>query len=214
MKKLIERIEEEKSFGDENFDIHQCILDIGYSWWQGQSGVSYMDMLDYMEKEFGSFSRLMINTGKLNQQVCNGGFLQYYDNGYADGVGGFMQDHDFDHPLTREIIKELPRVIEQYGDLLTQFDKANLQKFLEILKKFIDASIDTDKEIEEYDTYEDENGYEVEEMIMVRNDEYGQFTMNGRETLKKLDEEYYEINDNLMSSYIKLIESMYIKNKD
>lgn len=52
----------------------------------------YSDMVKWMRVTYGSWFAMMILLGKYNQQVCNGGHIQYLDNGYASvsmrGWGG------------------------------------------------------------------------------------------------------------------------------
>lgn len=75
-------------------DFHQAILDVGFSWWQDKEVESYADMVYKMEKEFGYKFALLILLGKYNQQVGNGGHIQYFDNGYASaGSSGFGGNH-------------------------------------------------------------------------------------------------------------------------
>jgi len=66
-------------------DFHQAIMDVGYNWWVDKSDDvnSYDQMIFKMEKEFGYKFALLLLLGKYNQQVGNGGHVQYFDNAYA-----------------------------------------------------------------------------------------------------------------------------------
>lgn len=198
------QIDETLCNGIKEVDVHQFFLDIAYEWWQHTSNTSYHDMLNHFEEYYSEFFSLMINTGKLNQQVCNGGFLQYYDNGYADGLPS-MYDRDFSHPLTKKILILLPKAIDQFGETLMDEDKIIVIKFLDILKRFRIASIERDKTYIEYESYEDDDGNLIDEEYEESNPDYGMFTNEGRKELNKLDSEYYDINDDLLIIYLKLI---------
>ena len=71
---------------DKPFSAWEAVLDIGYEWWQSQpkeARTGYEDMLAYMGDAFGEMAVLLIQMGKANQQIRNGGIEQYFDNGYA-----------------------------------------------------------------------------------------------------------------------------------
>lgn len=75
-------------------DYHQAILNLGYNEWQNDKDWNYVDMLNYMKHTYGDLAMWAVLIGKANQQICNGGFIQYFDNGYAsEGKGGFSSRH-------------------------------------------------------------------------------------------------------------------------
>lgn len=77
-----------------NGDFHQAIMDIGYCWWQNDKVKSREEMIEKMDKDFGYKFALLLLLGGYNYQVCNGGHIQYWDNGYASvGSSGFGGDH-------------------------------------------------------------------------------------------------------------------------
>jgi hypothetical protein len=86
-------------------DVHQAIMNIGYSEWQHIPDWEYREMIYWTEKKFGKLAALAILIGKYNQQVCNGGHIQYFDNGYTDGKGGFTGDHSTDIDLHIKLIE-------------------------------------------------------------------------------------------------------------
>jgi hypothetical protein len=92
----------QESFGKGEF--HQAILDVGYSKWREQTNWDYRTMLEYTEKTYGVAAKLFILLGEYNQQVTNGGRAQYRANGFADGPGGFGDDHGTENPLHQEMI--------------------------------------------------------------------------------------------------------------
>ena len=75
-------------------------------------GWSYGDMLDNAREKYGELFFAMILAGKYNQQVCNGGHVQYFDNGYGDrDGGGFGGDHNPKLPLHDELIAAVKNTI-------------------------------------------------------------------------------------------------------
>lgn len=61
-------------------------------------------MIDWAARQFGEIAGLAILLGKYNQQVGNGGHIQYFENGYADGYGGCFSDHDEVCPLHQKMV--------------------------------------------------------------------------------------------------------------
>lgn len=190
-------------------DVWQSILNVGYHEWQSDNVTSYTEMIEWMRKNYGDFAVMAILLGKYNQQVCNGGHMQYYDNGYAsrddDGTSysGFGHDHGEQIALHEEIIK----LMEKYG-----LDKeSDLSKKLYALLKEFKVDIDDELYIEEscyecdgsgcvYEYDEDENENVVECSICggsgydeVDNENYG-YPTNQWEW-SNLDDRYYEFSD-------------------
>lgn len=90
---------------DDN-DFHQATLNIMYQEWQtNYIGYTYKEILDWFEDTYDSFAKFAVLIGKYNQQVCNGGHIQYFDNGYANGDGGCFYKHSSSIPLHNELIK-------------------------------------------------------------------------------------------------------------
>ncbi len=97
---------------------HQSIMNIMYEQWQKEDAMSYSDILNWFETNYGSLAKFAVLIGKYNQQVCNGGHIQYFHNGYADGEGGFMSDHDPSSPFHSELISLYRRADIGDNDLL------------------------------------------------------------------------------------------------
>ncbi len=117
---------------DEDFakgDVHQALMNIGYNEWQKQPNWSYSDMLNYAEK-YGDMVILSTLLGVYNYQVCNGGHLQYYDNGYASsnssGVFGNYKDiakHEDMVLLFSELgLKDKLKLGNEIYNIINQFD--------------------------------------------------------------------------------------------
>ena len=86
-------------------EYHQAILDVAYADWQQNKGWTYGDTVNNAAEKLGAAAKLFILIGKYNEQTCNGGHLQYMDNGYADGEGGCFRKHDPEMPLHKEMIQ-------------------------------------------------------------------------------------------------------------
>jgi len=76
----------------------QRLIDLGYREWQKPENRKwcYRDMAEWAGETYGEVVKLFILLGACNYQIGNGGFVQYYDNGYASGEGGCLRDHDED----------------------------------------------------------------------------------------------------------------------
>ena len=162
---------------------HQVILNIMYEHWQKNAG-SYKDTLEWYKNEYGELAQFAVLIGKYNQQVTNGGQIQYYDNGYADGESGFGGKHDSDITL--------------HGTLTVLFSQSGLRDntsmaVFNILQEFR-ITLDT-KEFLEEDRYDEEGNHYLG---MVENDNYGEVI--NTHYLSKLDTAYYEICDEFMET--------------
>jgi hypothetical protein len=70
----------------EKVDIHQSLMDQAYKKYQANEEWSYKEFvtsLDFKEK-------VAVLTGNFNYQVCNGGFMQWHDNGYSSEAGQML----------------------------------------------------------------------------------------------------------------------------
>ena len=194
LSKLKEKILEN---GVDEDGIWQSILNIGYNEWQREdSGVKgYGDMIDFMEKNYGKLSALAVLLGKYNQQVCNGGHCQYYDNGYATGDERGFGNHGCDIGLHDEMI-----------ELMEELDIVNLsdlsRKVFDIMSGFW---VELDEEPYTYETCSEcgGDGYDEDDMECmicggsgeeeIDNENYDQ-PCNTWEW-EKLDDRYFELNE-------------------
>lgn len=138
----------------------------------------YSQMIDWTQETFGDEFALLILLGKYNQQVGNGGHVQYWDNGYASyHTGGVFSDHEEMglHALMIELFEKY-----KYDDSETG------KRILKILKSFF-VDIDHERYIEEEFYDEDEQEYYTES---VENYEYG--SVLNYHQLEKLDDQYYK----------------------
>ena len=126
---------------DEDFtkgEICYGITNIGYEEWNTHKEWRYDDMLRWITDEFGKVSRFCVLFSAYNGQVCNGGHVQYYDNGYAsarsEGCFGNYED------------------CEKHDDMVELFNELDLdklplgQKAYDVMSKF---EVDLDDEVEQ-----------------------------------------------------------------
>jgi len=186
-KKLAETLKERNDEDYQKGDVHQSILNLGYEWWQRQGpDVEYKNMITLMQKEYGDLSAFAILIGKYNQQVCNGGHIQYFDNGYADGQNGFGRDHDLENPLHKKMLS----FFESLG-----LNKSELgSKVFDIASRF---EIEEEEQYDDYscDHYDDEDDNEEEYCFDCEyENSYTELVVSD----PGLDNEYYSVNDEWM----------------
>ena len=169
----------------------------------------YAEMLDNAREKYGELFFALVAAGKYNQQVGNGGHLQYFHNGYGDGEGGFGHDHDPSMPLHREMIKSLETEILPLacGD-----EREPLEKALRIMK---DVRIIVDRDSHHHESCEEcggsgnvTSGDDDEEErcgecdgtgeVEVENDNYNE---PNRDILDRLDDRWYAIDDQAMAAF-------------
>lgn len=160
-------------------DVHQAILNIGYSWWQAKENgsKSYGDMINWVQFNYGDLAAFAILAGKYNQQVCNGGHMQYYDNGYASGSGGFGSTRKEDCPLHTKMVK----LFESLGFS----ESAPGSKVYGIMSEFKIGSEYEQNDYYNCDDEDDDDDWDEEDGELVY------FVVNGDD----LDNRYYKVND-------------------
>lgn len=126
---------------------HQTIMNIMYDYWKAQSQpMQYKEILEWFESKYGELAKFAVLIGKYNQQVTNGGHIQYFSNGYCDGTGSSFCDHDIKLPLHKNLIELLKR---------TKLTCDTVKKALDILERL---------EIEQDDDYEIDNRYLLQDL--------------------------------------------------
>ena len=157
-KEILNDIIATESFKDG--DTHQAIMDIAYKEWQKHENQEYHHMLTWAAWNMGEWAKLAIMLGKYNQQVCNGGHRQYYDNGYASGSGGFFTEKDSS--------------MKTHGEMLTLMELANFDnpiwKIVYKIAKQMERYLDSDEEESEDDL--DSQYYKINEEWMIYLNEY------------------------------------------
>lgn len=185
-KKILDKIEQTPDFL--KGDVHQAILNVGYEEWEKNQNWNYKDMLEWVEKEYGKFTKFAILVGKYNQQVENGGHHQYISNSYS---GRELQGiPDASIPLHKEMIS----LMRSYELHETEIGA----KIYKIMVEF-NPDVETDEFIDrEYWDSENGENYWVEEY----NEDLGSIEPN----MGKLDKEYYKYN----SEWIKFLNELFL----
>jgi hypothetical protein len=74
-----------------------AIVDIIYNYWQKpeNKNMTYSNITDYVGKEYGFLPLFCFLLSNYDGQVCNGGHIQYFDNGYASSnTNGYKSSYD------------------------------------------------------------------------------------------------------------------------
>jgi hypothetical protein len=119
---------------------HQAILNVAYSHWQekGNEDWDYGDMVENTFEKYGDVAAFAVMLGKYNQQVTNGGHMQYYDNGYASGSHKDLQPIDL-HTDMMDSIKEsglskntlgseVYSIMEEFADAIREPEEDEFKK--------------------------------------------------------------------------------------
>lgn len=162
--------------GDEDFvkgDVHQAILNLGYNEWQREENKKwkYDDMTSFVRFQYGDVAEMMVLLGKWNQQVTNGGAMQYHENNYSGRGGGCFGKKSTacgSHHRMMELMQEYQLDKTLIGGQVYRI----MEEFLTLVPK-LDADCD-------YDSNEDGD----HDVLM--------------EELHQLDTEYYSIDDEWM----------------
>lgn len=170
------------------------------------------------EKEYGKLARLIVQLGKYNQQVGNGGHIQYYDNGYAsDGEVGFGSDHHGDLGRHQWMVSNFGALIQTLTEPDMAYVKSVFETAYAVMDRFeieLDDERDTDDECTECggsgyvypqgddDDHERETCDECSGSgrMDVSNENYGSVT--NIDLLNLLDSEWYVIDD----GFVRLVE--------
>lgn len=183
-------------------NLHQQVLNVGYAKWQKTEDkeFGYKEMLDWMEENFGQLAVVAVLLGKYNQQVCNGGHAQYYDNGYACNGGGCFENHGDEEELHTELV----HLVETIVDIPSKTKLVNHLKKFKIVENCLTCDDcggsgeyeEEDEEGEIIDSYNCDSCYgegEVVEGYVVNNDE-------------QLDNDWYAMNDQIMDEFLGFLE--------
>jgi hypothetical protein len=186
----------------------QSVLDLGYNEWNRPDGNvhSYEEMIDWVRRNYGDFAATVILVGKFNQQVCNGGHFQYYDNGYASHGGGCFNKHGEDIQLHNEMVDGMKKLGMNDASKLSK-------KVFEIMSNF-KVEIDEESYIEEQcyecsgsgEAYDEDGSIDGDENEMIScpncngsgydevdNENYGR--PDNTFEWDSLDNKYYEVCD-------------------
>ena len=171
-------------------------------------------MLYWVEGGYGSFARAIIQLGKYNQQVENGGHIQYYDNGYASGkTSGYFGDYDGDIDNHKRMVM-----------ILSEF--AYFKKIVRFLKRFrieLDdeqytedmccecsghGTVEPDCDCEEHCDCEEEKCPECDNGYVENANENFGYVCN-QYYLGTLDANYYDWNNEMVYSIEQLLRKVF-----
>lgn len=191
-------------------DIIQALGNIGYLEWSSHKDWSYEDMIKWCETNYDQLVSFAILIGNYDGQVCNGGHIQYYDNGYTDGKGGVFSKRDPYIPLHHYMIN----LMRQYHiDQISSIKHG--QKVFDIMTAF-HVDIYNEREVEDYvrcdycngegEIFVDEDDYrdcpechgQGSTYETTYNDNFG--SVINTDQLSDLDDRYYEIDKEFMET--------------
>src|ERR1039458_1425838 len=95
-------------------------------------------MVEQAGETYGEVVKLLILLGACHHQVCNGGWIQYFDNGYASELGRCRDSDDI------TLHQEMLAIFPQYGIHQTRTGA----KVYPILREFRIVTGDPDEEEE------------------------------------------------------------------
>lgn len=152
---------------------HQDLMDEAYKLWTDEEFKrwDYEQFLKAVINNFGDFHFYAVITGKFNYQVENGGFSQWYDNGYSCTIENLQ---DFLEKIKKEPLKEQTfKTIDKVIDLLDE--ATEVINWIEDGKQLVEKF-----------------GYEYQHFFREKLEE------QGYEDLSRLDSRYYEISAKFM----------------
>lgn len=94
----------------EPWPLMQDLMEAAYGRWQKNEGWSFDDF----RMSLSDVEALAVHFGKLNYQVCNGGFVQWVDNGYyTPHVMEFLTWHCKNTLEQTDAVKEMTKILEE-----------------------------------------------------------------------------------------------------
>jgi hypothetical protein len=141
-KELVDILSKDNDF--HKGDVHQAFVNVVYNKWQKHNDWGYDDMLNYIDDKFGDLLTFSVMLGAYNGQVCNGGHLQYFDNGYASsesrGAFGTYENVDIHEDFTRLFKKlELDEKLEHGEEALNIIKKFNGRELTTLMEECPDC---------------------------------------------------------------------------
>lgn len=192
-------------------DYHQAIMDIAYNYlkshedserpgtynvdgYRNNKPWSHSFLTGAAQSEFGELAEFAVLVGKYNQQVCNGGHLQYWDNHYAS-----CQDITEDITLHVRLETLFDNFVDDTEDVLnlSDEDKRILYEAKRVLVGFRDQ-LELEPKYEAPKLIADEDGELYEFESEERSSDFGSPTEWCRERWEALDTRYYNIEEKLM----------------
>jgi hypothetical protein len=105
-----------KMINEYSYPNAQAVMNGAYEKWQnGWSYENFLDHLTYLE-------RCVVVTGNLNYQVENGGFMQWYDNGYHKGSNTLL--YFLENELATDTAKYVARLVRKCTERYDEYDSS------------------------------------------------------------------------------------------
>lgn len=168
----------------------QAIMNVGYSKWQDGDFNGYNEMVCWMMGNYGPLAAMAVLLGKFNQQVCNGGHAQYWDNGYAssDGMGCMHNHKDMDNH------KMLLDLVGKHLDIECKDALIAILRMFDVDERNVSCEWCNGTGVEEEED-EDGNCIEIECDICSGSGESEETEIVPSGNLDYMDEQYYKINE-------------------
>jgi hypothetical protein len=81
------------NMGSDN-SVHHAITNFCYDEFikeEHLKNLSYNEFVEHIEKKYGKQIKFALEFSELNYQVCNGGWCQYFNNGYGNRYNQFVE---------------------------------------------------------------------------------------------------------------------------
>lgn len=165
--------------------VHQEMMDLAYAEWK-TTGV------EPAKQDSHKLFKLAVMVGNMNYQVCNGGWIQYFDNGYASAeTSGFANGHE---EIDRH--NEFMGLFNQYGLQAIE----NGREVYKLMDAFSSAfEIDDEQYTEEWIEAEDED--EEDRYEECYNENYGEASEYCQVQWESLNGKFYAINDKFLAAF-------------
>lgn len=114
----------------------QKTVDDAYKIWHNDEDMSYEQFINCLEGDI----LLSVLAGNLNYQVENGGFLQWYDNGFS--VGGPLLLELLENHKDNYIIREIIEIVDKAMLYLNKFNRESASVISNSCSDEIDDDLD------------------------------------------------------------------------
>ena len=166
-------------------DVFHGIIDVLYK--DYSSDINYDEFLNLVKEKYGILPYFCVLLGNYNGQVCNGGHIQYFDNGYASSNSKGYH-HEYDN-------------IDLHNKLIMIFKFLKIQEH--VSKKLGETAYSIIKDFDLDSIRNDNDDYENDD-----DDENDESRDGVNKYLDKLDQRWYDIYEDFIdefNNYLKLL---------
>jgi len=167
-------------------DVFHGIIDVLYE--DYSSDINYDDFLNLVKEKYGTLPCFCVLLGNYNGQVFNGGHLQYYDNGYASSKSKGYYNRG-GNPYNNVDIHEKMIILFEKLKISEHISKKLVYDAYSIMKDFNFDSVN-------FNCYNGDNG------------EYSEYDNDKNEDLDKLDQRWYDINEDFIDEFNNYLKSL------